>query len=1026
MPARNHMSRDRFWLLFLLTNLALAQPLFDLFGRQAEFLVAHDLLGLQLVGYALALAVGVPVAVAALHWLVQRVHAGLGAVVFWVFALLLLMVTLSPPLIRHDIGGITALGLPALVGAVVLFAHQRYTMIRQFFRVFTLAVPVLLLLFLFQSRATPLLSGDSTASPQAATLPGFTPDIVIVVLDEFPLVSLLTGELEINAERFPNFAWLAAHANWYRNAVTGAEVTVDSVPEALTGLLSEPGADMLPISLNYPRNLFTLLADHYRVTAFETATVLCPRQLCYGAGSRDAPARARARLLQDSALAWAHIVTPRPWANALPSVSDGWSNFMAERVATMSPDRELEEAFAKADMSSRTQWQTRGGQFEDFVAQLEQRDEPALYYLHSLLPHRVWRYLPDGRQYLLDEVWAALDPPVPQPARVGDKLFGHRWQPDPWAIQTARQRHLLQVQYVDTLLGQLLSQLREQEMLEETLLVITGDHGASFEPGGPRRAITEESLTDISAVPLFIKLPNQSEGHAHDHPARLVDVLPTIMDVLDFDPLWEMDGSSLLGPEAPRRSSITVIKSEGEPFTYPSAHHAEHLAQRARKFARVYGVSRDFLALGEHAHLVGQRLEELATGPNEGGSVRLDAPHLYDNVDPGANFIPAHLMGRLEDVNTNSGPVTVAVAINGAVAAVTQTFVTEGHRDRFEALFDPSHLDAGRNQVEFFIVFGAAENVFLSPLEFGEAATPQLAIEGGAEMIIDEGKSVPLLSGPRPGSVVTAAIEGGDVLMVNGGLSRPAGEIRYIVAFLDGAFAGSVSPDRELFSIPLPLQATTNPQRHDLRVFAVGHEGAFEFDYPPACSSDWKFAAPELWGNVACSAEARNPFEEIAGDEVAVLDFTSATIRPYLGQGWQAEAGNVAWSVGQRADLLLPLPADLAGLKFTARVKPFLAPPALDRQRVFILVNGTEVARFELQDSGFSEIHWDVPGTLLTTEEASVQLSILTPDATSPQALGAGPDRRILGLAFIDLRLERIHENGEHAAREVGSVQDSE
>ncbi len=69
------------------------------------------------------------------------------------------------------------------------------------------------------------------------------------------------------------------------------------------------------------------------------------------------------------------------------------------------------------------------------------------HYLHILLPHVPWRYLPSGAQY---------DFPDNDPGKVDDEWIDQAWPP-----QLARERHLLQLRYVDGLVGDLLARLRD-------------------------------------------------------------------------------------------------------------------------------------------------------------------------------------------------------------------------------------------------------------------------------------------------------------------------------------------------------------------------------------------------------------------------------------------------------------------------------------------------------------------------------------------------------------------------------------
>ncbi|NND44213.1 MAG: sulfatase-like hydrolase/transferase [Xanthomonadales bacterium] len=1001
----NHPGRaSRFWLILLLAHLALAQPLFELLGRQAEFLVAHAVTGWKLVGLALLLGLGIP---GLLATLVSLPLGRPGRVLFRALAILLAALVIAPALNRAGLAGLAVVLVATAVACVVVFVHHRFPPVRSFFSLFALAVPVFIYLFLFQSRAEPLLwagQQETAGAPQALAR---TPHIVFLVLDEFPLVSLLTSELDIDAGRYPNFAWLAQHANWYQDATTGAVVTVDAVPEALTGVQSEPASERLPIALHHPDNLFSLLAGAYDITAQETATLLCPRSACAAESSATGVAQPDASLARDLSLVWAHIVTPLPWANELPSVSDGWAGFGQLQASEPGADAELEEALAKAGLAGQVGWETRGGQFHAFIDRIEPGARPGLYYLHSLLPHRVWQYLPDGRQYLVEEVWAALDPPGPKPKQLDGSLFGHEWQNDRWAVNMARLRHLLQVQYTDALLGELIRRLRDQGMWDDTLLIVAGDHGASFIPGEGRRAITRRSLSDISAVPLFIKLPGQQTGEVLQRQARLVDILPTIIDVLGADPGWPLDGRSLLDPDRPTAATVRVKSASGAVLEYAREEHMTHLRRRAEEQEAVFGRGTGFPLIGPNAGLVGRPLGEFNMGGASALQVQLDAPQLYRDVDPQARFIPAHLSGRLEPPAPGAPKRSLAIANAGRIVAVTQTYGIPGFEDLFEALLRPDDLVPGHNRLRFYLVYGSGDGITLSELASADIAEPRLLADERGERIVDsDGVSMPL-SDQRGARVLTRTSEGGGMVTLHGTASVAARDKGTLLVFLDGRFAGRTTAREGLYQLPLGISGLENAQQLKLRAFEVDDRAAREVLYPPACSPDWAFAPPETWNSTVCGAATESPLVPAPdGGMVAHLDFKQPGIRSYLGDGWDVEPGNLTWSTGQQATLRIPLPDVITDLRLRATVMPFLAPPELQEQTVFIFANNQEVARWTLTEAALTELDWSIPQSVLRQSPGILSLTFLTPDAASPNALGKGGDLRILGLAVSGIDIE--------------------
>ena len=101
------------------------------------------------------------------------------------------------------------------------------------------------------------------------------------------------------------------------------------------------------------------------------------------------------------------------------------------------------------------------------------------------------------------------------------------------------------IREVDAALEGLLRFLEDSGRFEDTVIVITSDHGEEFlEHGqiGHERSVQRELLE----VPLLIYAPGLDPA-VIDAPVSLVDVLPTILDLLDQPLPPNLDGRSLLG-----------------------------------------------------------------------------------------------------------------------------------------------------------------------------------------------------------------------------------------------------------------------------------------------------------------------------------------------------------------------------------------------------------------------------------------------------------------------------------------------
>jgi arylsulfatase len=100
------------------------------------------------------------------------------------------------------------------------------------------------------------------------------------------------------------------------------------------------------------------------------------------------------------------------------------------------------------------------------------------------------------------------------------------------------------VAYMDHEIGRLFDGMDELGITSRTVIVFTSDHGESLGEAGRVGHIflTDENLL----VPLIIAAPGAAGGGRRvDRQVRLIDVTPTILDVLGIEPSRSMDGVSL-------------------------------------------------------------------------------------------------------------------------------------------------------------------------------------------------------------------------------------------------------------------------------------------------------------------------------------------------------------------------------------------------------------------------------------------------------------------------------------------------
>jgi arylsulfatase A-like enzyme len=100
---------------------------------------------------------------------------------------------------------------------------------------------------------------------------------------------------------------------------------------------------------------------------------------------------------------------------------------------------------------------------------------------------------------------------------------------------------------LDREIGRLVARLEEEGILDDTLLVITSDHGENL----GRHGLLGHKFSlhrTVLHVPLVIRLPGGLRaGEVRDEVTRLEDLFPTILEVCDLPIPPGLDGESLLG-----------------------------------------------------------------------------------------------------------------------------------------------------------------------------------------------------------------------------------------------------------------------------------------------------------------------------------------------------------------------------------------------------------------------------------------------------------------------------------------------
>ncbi len=166
-------------------------------------------------------------------------------------------------------------------------------------------------------------------------------------------------------------------------------------------------------------------------------------------------------------------------------------------------------------------------------------------------------------------------------------------------VRRARRAYLANVSYFDSKIGELVQTLEEAGELENTVVIVTADHGDML---GERGLWYKMNFFEHSArVPLVAAGPGVAVGTAQNA-VSLVDLLPTFIDLAGGD-------LSMLGEPIDGHSLVPLMRGEDDPVDE---------------------------AIGEYcAEMTGYPVIMIRRGPLKYIHCDSDPPQLYDlNIDP--------------------------------------------------------------------------------------------------------------------------------------------------------------------------------------------------------------------------------------------------------------------------------------------------------------------------------------------------------------------------------------------------------
>lgn len=323
------------------------------------------------------------------------------------------------------------------------------------------------------------------------------PPAFILVFDELGYDVLLDESGRINAEDFPNVAALAAQGLSFSNATTN---NFWSIPTLV---------DMVGTIETLDREFDVRLYTNY---------VPLERRFLDRCG-REITCRGVSYLTDREPLRLAGQISLRAAYRATPDIVED----VTSRPARWVLDR-LGWAYPPLDSSG---WHTLTKRHFDLFIDDINPDAASrrVYFFHILLPHH---------PNVFDENGNAISPSHPR----------------------GKSRYKMQSMFVDKLVGRFIERLREAGIYDESVILLTGDHGPRpFHPTPER-----PPQPAVARVPLIIHGPDlPGHGLVSDIDYQHMDFEPTLMDLLGLPRPAGTKGLSVFREDRPERDKVFSV-----------------------------------------------------------------------------------------------------------------------------------------------------------------------------------------------------------------------------------------------------------------------------------------------------------------------------------------------------------------------------------------------------------------------------------------------------------------------------------
>ena len=207
---------------------------------------------------------------------------------------------------------------------------------------------------------------------------------------------------------------------------------------------------------------------------------------------------------------------------------------------------------------------------------------------------------------------------------------GKDGRPTEEAVRYVRSAHEAEVSFVDAQIARLVAALRKAGLYDGATIVVVADHGEEFwDHGGFEHGHT--LYDELLRVPLVIK-PPRALGLGHrvvEEQVRMIDVLPTLLEIVGLEPPRIVQGRSLL-------SLMRGEKDEPRPSLGESTLYGDdRLALRRDGYKLILDLAQSTVELHDLGSDPGETRDVAAARPEITGEMERELMDLFETLTRG-------------------------------------------------------------------------------------------------------------------------------------------------------------------------------------------------------------------------------------------------------------------------------------------------------------------------------------------------------------------------------------------------------